>query len=113
MEFNEYQKKSRKTAVYPGVGDNMQYLGLGIADEAGEVAGKISKLMRDHNITSVHDLTDELRTELVKEMGDVLWYVANLSTEIGVDLNDLAEKNIEKLYSRMDRDTLHGNGDNR
>ncbi|MEZ4200547.1 MAG: nucleoside triphosphate pyrophosphohydrolase family protein [Candidatus Paceibacterota bacterium] len=113
MDFNEYQKKSRKTALYPKVGDNLQYLGLGIADEAGEVAGKVKKLMRDHNITSVHDLTDELRTELVKEVGDVLWYIAQIATEVGVELDALAEKNIEKLYSRMDRNTLHGDGDNR
>ena len=113
MDFNDYQTKSRVTAKYPRVGDNLAYLGLGIADEAGEVAGKIKKLMRDHNIESVHDLTDELRAELVKEVGDVLWYAAQMATEIGVDFGDVAQKNIDKLYSRMERDTLHGSGDNR
>ncbi len=113
MEFDEYQKKSRKTALYPNVGDNLPYLALGIADEAGEVAGKVKKLIRDHNFKSVSELSDEQKGELVKEVGDVLWYCAQIATEVGVDLGLVAHLNIEKLYSRLERGQIGGSGDNR
>jgi NTP pyrophosphatase (non-canonical NTP hydrolase) len=113
MDFNEYQKKSRKTAAYPNVGDNLPYLALGIADEAGEVAGKVKKFIRDHHMQSIADLTDEQKQDLVKEAGDVLWYIAQIATETGYELETLAQMNIEKLYSRLDRDVIGGSGDNR
>lgn len=113
MNFSDYQTEANKTAAYPNVGDNLQYLGLGIADEAGEVAGKIKKLMRDHNITSVTDLTDELRADIIKEVGDVLWYIARFATELRVDMADIAQGNVDKLRGRVERGTIHGNGDNR
>ena len=109
MNFDEYQKLSRKTALYPNKDNNFIYPTLGLAGESGEVSEKIKKVIRDKN-----GIIDEgTRNDLKKELGDVLWYVANLATELGLSLNDVAFTNIEKLYSRMERDVLHGNGDNR
>ena len=109
MKFEEYQKKSRKTAVYPNAGNNFIYPTLGLSGEAGEVAEKIKKVIRDKE--GVVD--EEQKKEIEKELGDVLWYVSQLASELGLSLEDIAEKNIEKLYSRMDRGKLQGNGDNR
>ncbi len=113
MDFNEYQKKSRVTAKYPNVGDNLPYLGLGIAGESGEVADKIKKFIRDTEFTSVSDLTSEQKMPVAVELGDVLWYISQLATELGFTLEEVATMNIEKLYSRMDRAKLGGSGDNR
>jgi NTP pyrophosphatase (non-canonical NTP hydrolase) len=80
-----------------------------LGDEAGEVLGKVKKIFRDQNGV----LTDETRDALKKELGDVLWYLAQLSTELELSLDDIAEANIEKLLGRLERGTLHGSGDNR
>ncbi len=109
MDFKEYQEKSRKTAIYPNAGLNFVYPTLGLVGEAGEVAEKVKKVLRDKEGV----MSDEKRAEIKKELGDVLWYVAQLSTEMNLDLGEVAEMNIEKLYSRMDRGVLHGSGDNR
>ncbi len=109
MEFKEYQEKSRKTAIYPKIGENYVYPALGLGDESGEVLGKIKKIFRDKNGI----LDDETREEIKKELGDVLWYLTQLSTELEISLDDVAQANIEKLYSRLERGTLQGNGDNR
>lgn len=109
MTFEEYQVASRKTALYPNTGSNFIYPTLGLVGEAGEVAEKIKKVLRDADGV----LTDETREKITKELGDVLWYLAQLSTEIGVQLDDVATQNIAKLQSRLDRGVLHGNGDNR
>lgn len=113
MDCNDYQSKSRKTATYPDVGNNFVYPALGLAGEAGEVADKVKKLIRDHGVFTPDQVADEQRTELKKELGDVLWYVTQLATEFGFTLSEVAEENIEKLYSRQDRDVLSGDGDNR
>lgn len=113
MDFREYQEAARKTAIYPNVGDNLPYLALGIADEAGEVAGKVKKLIRDQNFASITELSDVQKEEIVKEVGDVLWYAAQIATEMNANFEEVAEKNIEKLYSRLERDTLKGSGDDR
>jgi NTP pyrophosphatase (non-canonical NTP hydrolase) len=109
MNFEEYQTKSRRTALYPNVGENFIYPTLGLVGESGEVAEKIKKVIRDKSGV----IDDETRETIQKELGDVLWYVAQLATELGLSLGDVAEKNIEKLYSRMDRGKLQGSGDNR
>jgi len=109
MEFNEYQKKARKTAIYSGAGKNFIYPVLGLCGESGEVAEKIKKIIRDGNGV----VTDEQRRELEKELGDVLWYIANLGVELGLEMDDIASKNIAKLESRQERGVLHGSGDNR
>lgn len=109
MDFNEYQKESRKTALYPEVNNNFIYPTLGLAGEAGEVAEKIKKVIRDKN--GVVD--EETREMIKKELGDVLWYVAQLATELNLSLDDVAVGNIEKLFSRMNRGKISGDGDNR
>lgn len=110
MTFNEYQKESRKTALYPRVvGATFVYPTLGLVGEAGEIAEKVKKIFRDSN----SEMSEEQRKAILLELGDVLWYVAQLATELGADLNDVAEKNLEKLFSRKDRGVLHGSGDAR
>lgn len=109
MDFKEYQEKSRKTALYPKIGESYVYPALGLANEAGEVAGKIKKIFRDKNGM----VDDEVRYSIEKELGDVLWYVAQVATEFDLSLNGIAEKNIEKLYSRLERGKINGDGDDR
>ncbi len=109
MTFEEYQKKSRKTAVYPNANQNFVYPTLGLAGESGEVAEKIKKTIRDDD----GKITDEKKIEIEKELGDVLWYVSQIASELNLSLDQIAEKNIEKLYSRMERNKLSGSGDNR
>lgn len=113
MNLNEYQEKSRGTAKYPDAGDTLQYPVLGLVSEAGEIASKCKKHIRDDGITIPSQFSDEQKLELAKELGDVLWYVSQLATELGYDLDEVAQMNIEKLYSRMDRGKLGGSGDNR
>ena len=109
MNFEEYQKKSRVTAKYPNAGSNFIYPTLGLAGESGEVAEKIKKVIRDKG-----GIVDEETKEMLKkELGDVLWYVSQIASELGLSLDDIAEHNIEKLYSRMERGKLGGSGDRR
>ena len=82
---------------------------FGLVEESGEVAGKFKKLIRDKN----GELTDESKKEILKELGDVLWYVNSVSHLLGADLATVAEGNLEKLASRKDRGVLSGSGDNR
>lgn len=109
MRFSEYQRRSRETAVYPQLGDNLVYPALGLCGEAGETAEKIKKAIRDDGGV----LTDERREALAAELGDVLWYVAQLATEAGLELETIAATNLEKLASRQRRSMLHGSGDRR
>ena len=109
LDFNLYQKHARKTAIYPNLGNNFVYPTLGLTGEAGEVAEKIKKVIRDKN-----GLIDKnTRRELKKELGDVLWYLTNLATEIGLSLEEIARTNLKKLASRKKRGKIHGSGDNR
>ena len=109
MDFKDYQEKSRKTAIYPNLGSNYIYPTLGLAGETGEVAEKIKKAIRDE----AGIVSEDRKQDLKKELGDILWYVSQLASELGLNLDEIAEKNIEKLYSRMDRGVLHGSGDDR
>jgi len=109
MDFNEYQNKARQTAIYPDKDNNFIYPTLGLVGEAGEVAEKMKKVIRDDGGI----ISEEKRIEIVKELGDVMWYIANLAKELNVDLEDVALANLEKLQSRKQRDQLHGSGDNR
>lgn len=109
MELSEYQAMSRATAVYPNAGDDLLYPTLGLCGEAGEVAEKIKKMIRDDDGV----LTDERRAALSKELGDVLWYLAQIATEADLQLDTIAEANIEKLSSRQRRNVLQGSGDDR
>jgi len=109
MDFKEYQEKSRKTALYPDKDNNFVYPTLGLSGEAGEVAEKIKKVIRDKDGI----IDDVIREEIKKELGEELWYVAQLATELGLSMDEIAQKNIEKLLSRMERGVLQGSGDNR
>jgi len=109
MTFDEYQVESKKTALYPNKGSNFIYPVLGLAGESGEVSEKIKKIIRDDNGV----VTEEKRQEIKKELGDVLWYIAQLCSEFNLGMDDVAKANIEKLMSRMERGVLHGSGDNR
>ena len=109
MTFDEYQKEARKTAIYPNIGDNLVYPTLGLVGEAGEIAEKIKKIIRDNDGI----VLDEKRGEIAKELGDVLWYLSQLANEMGFGLDEIAEINIKKLKSRAERGKLGGSGDNR
>jgi len=109
MNFQEYQEEASKTAIYPDKGNNPYYPTLGLCGEAGEVAEKIKKVMRDNG----GEICIEKSAEIMKEIGDVLWYIAALCEELDVDMETCAILNIEKLKSRQERGTLHGSGDNR
>ena len=109
MDFNEYQTKSRKTAGYPAIGHPVIYPVLGLVNEAGEVAGKVKKVFRDKD----GEINEETRAALKAELGDVLWYIAQVATELGLSLDEIAEYNISKLYDRLERGKIRGDGDDR
>lgn len=111
MDFNEYQEYAEKTAIYPGQNGEvgMMYCTLGLAGEAGEVANKIKKVVRDHGGI----ISDRMRADIQGELGDVLWYMAQLSTELGIPLNAVASFNQEKLKNRATAHKLQGDGDGR
>lgn len=108
-DFNEYQKKCKKTAIYPGLGKNFTYPTIGLMGEAGEVANKVKKIIRDDG----GKITKGRRDEIMAEIGDMMWYIAQLSTELGLKLSDVVKYNLKKLASRNVRGKLHGVGDNR
>lgn len=112
MQMNDYQSKAAETAIYPGAGTGsalaLAYVGLGLG-EAGEVQGKIKKMLRDDGGV----LTDEKRIAIAKELGDVLWYVARAASEISMPLEVIAGINLDKLGLRAERGTLTGSGDDR
>jgi NTP pyrophosphatase (non-canonical NTP hydrolase) len=108
LTFNGYQAAARSTAIYPKeIG--LAYTALGFAGEAGEVADKIKKVYRDCGGV----LDNTARAVITKEVGDVLWYAANLLDELGVTMEDCALGNLEKLAGRAARGTLQGSGDDR
>jgi NTP pyrophosphatase (non-canonical NTP hydrolase) len=109
MDFQQYQDAVKKTAIYPKQGHNLSYLTLGLTGEAGEVADKLKKIIRDQE----GQLSEANRKELIKELGDVFWYLAMLCWELHVSLEEVASANIEKLLDRKARGVLGGQGDNR
>jgi NTP pyrophosphatase (non-canonical NTP hydrolase) len=108
MTFEEYQINAVATAIY-GEGNKVVYPTLGLCGEAGEVAEKIKKVIRDKGGV----FSDETKVELAKELGDVLWYIANIANDLGIGMEIVASMNIEKLESRRQRNLIHGEGDNR
>ena len=112
MKFDEYQEKIIKYDTFSKC--ELKEVGfvekvLGLTGEAGETADKIKKILRDKE----GEIKEEDRKEIVKELGDVLWYVAAIATYLGVSLEEVAEGNINKLESRLKRNLIHGEGDNR
>lgn len=110
QKYDDYQKESRKTwgSGVKGV-DPMIYDTLGMLNEGGEFAGKVKKIFRDKE----GNISDEDRKALKHELGDVLWYFTQICTQLGYTLEEVAEANLEKIFSRKDRNVLHGDGDNR
>ena len=122
MRLKEYQIKSRKTAIYPTlelplkpykradrVAMGFLYPALGLAGEAGEVLENIKRIIRDDE----GNITEERRAKIEKELGDVGWYWAQLATEFGLNLDDIAKNNLIKLQSRLKRNKIKGDGNNR
>jgi NTP pyrophosphatase (non-canonical NTP hydrolase) len=116
MTLNEYQTHANETAIYGekvdrllGADHRFVYVALGLASEAGEVANKVKKILRDQDGV----IDDERKTILVDELGDVLWYVAQFASELGISLDDVVARNVEKLASRNARGMLKGDGDQR
>lgn len=107
MEFSEYQEKAKETAIYPKTEPSWIYPLLGLAGESGEIFEKLKKVIRDDN----GKISEEKLQLLKKELGDVLWYLSTLSTELGLKFDDVAKDNINKLASRKERDVLKGSGD--
>jgi NTP pyrophosphatase (non-canonical NTP hydrolase) len=108
MTLNEYQTAAVKTAVY-GTGQQIIYPTLGLAGEAGEVADKVKKVIRDNDGV----FTTEHKLAIAKELGDVLWYIAADARDLGFTLEEIAKMNIEKLESRQKRNVIAGSGDDR
>ena len=109
MDFNQYQQRANETAIYPEE-YKLTYPTLGLAGEAGEVAGKVKKLIRDGEDREGFELK---KIAISHEIGDVLWYCAMMAREVGVPLNTIMRENLEKLHSRKARGTLQGSGDDR
>ena len=109
MDFKTYQKKARETALYPDLGSNFIYPTLGLVGEAGEVAEKVKKVIRDKN-----GIFDEAsKSAIKKELGDVLWYLSNLCNEFNFKLEEVALINLEKLKLRANKGKISGSGDDR
>jgi NTP pyrophosphatase (non-canonical NTP hydrolase) len=109
MDLDAYQHQARQTALYPQAGSNPIYPTLGLCGEAGEVADKVKKVLRDQG--GVFDA--RVREDLKLELGDVLWYVAQLASELGFSLEEIGQANLAKLASRSERNVISGSGDRR
>ena len=109
MELNEYEQLAMKTAIFPK-NESFTYTALGLAGEAGEIANKVKKFIRDGY--DVEEL-EEKKSDIADELGDVLWYVAAVAEVMGTDLNSVAKNNLWKLAERQRKGTLRGSGDNR
>lgn len=108
-DFDKYQKFTNSTAVYPKIGQKFVYPLIGLQGEVGEVSEKIKKIFRDDK----GKISKEKKMEIAKELGDVVWYISQISTELGLKLSHIVQANIEKLSSRKERNVIHGSGDNR
>jgi len=108
MTLNEYQQHALETAIYPD-DRRIIYPTLGLTGEAGGGGGQGQKKERPR----AQEFTPEKKLEIVKEIGDVMWYCATLARDLGYELDDVAQMNIDKLRSRMQRNHLTGSGDNR
>lgn len=108
MELDFYQKEAMKNKVY-GYGDLITYPTLGLANEAGETAGKVKKVLRDFDGV----FNQENKDKIADERGDVLWYLAALAEDLGFTLSEIAVRNLVKLQDRRERGVIHGSGDNR
>lgn len=108
MEFDEYQAKALSTAIYPK-DMAIPYCTMKLGGETGETQEKIAKVYRDNEGV----FTPEKKEEIKKELGDIMWYIANLAHLFGFSMSEVAQANINKLASRYARGKIHGSGDNR
>jgi NTP pyrophosphatase (non-canonical NTP hydrolase) len=108
-DLDDYQRQSRQTWSLIQTDHPIAYPTLGLANEAGEVAGKVKKIFRDHQ----GEVTPEDREALKQELGDVLWYLSQICSELDLTLSEVASANLEKLFSRLERGQIRGDGDNR
>jgi NTP pyrophosphatase (non-canonical NTP hydrolase) len=107
-DFNSYQRTASRTAIYPEQ-HKILYPALGLAGEAGEVANKVKKIIRD----GPENMPEDWREQLSSEIGDVLWYCAALASDLNLTLGMIAAQNEAKLNRRKEQGTLGGSGDNR
>ena len=108
MTLDQYQEEALKTAIYPE-DKKIIYPTLGLTGEAGEVAEKVKKVIRDNN----QEFTDEKKRQIALEISDVLWYCAALSHDLGYTLGEIGQMNVDKLASRQQRNKIGGSGDER
>jgi len=108
MNMQDYQTQASKTAIYPDC-EIVVYPALGLVSEAGEVAGKVKKVLRDNN----GSFDPVQREKIAEEIGDVLWYIAALCTDLDIGMETIAQRNLDKLNSRMARGVISGSGDHR
>ena len=126
MTFDEYQDEAKTTAIYPNKNtvNGLMYTALGLAGEAGEIANKVKKVYRDELYYTISDVSvnspsikylykPDIIDNLEKEIGDVLWYCAQICTELGINLGDAATSNLMKLKDRKERGVIGGSGDSR
>lgn len=106
-----YQQIATTTQIYPRE-HAVFYPALGLAGEAGEVANKIKKIMRDRK-GDVNNLPPEVKDQIASELGDCLWYISALATDLGIGMDGIAYENVVKLQKRKEKGTIHGTGDNR
>ncbi len=122
--MSDYQNAATKSAVYPGRGTTLglAYVALKLNGEAGELAEHVGKALRDDDLmvmlgTTAVDLTEELTEDrrglIIKELGDILWYVSAAANELDMTLGDVARENLLKLHDRQNRGVLQGSGDDR
>src|SRR6267142_35778 len=108
MKANEYQDWTEKTAIYPK-NAGLAYTIIGLASEVGEIAGKYKKCIRDDGSI----LTEERKEQLIDELGDVFWYAARIAAELHISIEEVLQRNHDKLEDRLARDVIKGSGDNR
>lgn len=108
-KYGAYQEQSRKTYSKITCDSDLTYPTLGLVNEAGEFAGKVKKIFRDKG--GVVD--EETRQALKDELGDVLWYLTQIATNLDLSLEEIAERNLDKLFDRLERGKIGGSGDNR
>lgn len=122
MNIDDYQRKAGETAIYPGRGGTLGAIYNALAlGEAGEIQGKVSKLIRDNNIIQhdgsteyqIYGLSNEEREPIKKELGDLLWHMSMLAHDLGFSMSEIAQANLDKLEDRRKRGVLGGSGDNR
>jgi NTP pyrophosphatase (non-canonical NTP hydrolase) len=121
--FNSYQAQAHSFAAYSSQIDSLDpalreaatflYASSKLCGEAGEVAEKLAKQVRDKGVTSFSDISPEDRLALGKELGDCLWYISEIAQRLGFSLSEIATMNVDKLQGRIDRGTLLGSGDDR